>query len=182
MARSRQAKRKSLLQILTLVVAAAIVVVAVIVAQNWWKNRPGPEPQDVSITASSGDHSIEFSPYQVCTAGTPCTEGSIGTLEVPADGELTLDIPRAIYDHDWSIVTIYDDPAANDQSNYGANEKTSVTLNGSVDPLSEGGERPRLVVVEISSMMIGHDDNGEETPYHVVWSLNARGEGAEGQR
>lgn len=182
MARSRQAKKKSLLQILTLVVAAVIVVVAVVVAQNWWKNRPGPEPKDVSISASSGDNSVDISPYQVCAAGTPCEEGEIPSLEVPADGDLTLEIPRSIYDHDWSIVTIYDDPAANDQSNYGANEKTSVTLHGSVDPLTEGGERPRLVVVEVSAMMIGHDEHGEEAPYHVVWSLNARGAGAEGQQ
>ncbi|MBZ8176336.1 DUF2771 family protein [Corynebacterium poyangense] len=181
MARSRQAKKKSLIQVLALVVAAVIVIVAVIVAQNWWNNRPDPEPRDVSINATVGDRSIEISPYQICEAGVPCPEGDIPSLEVGPDEELTLEIPRAIYNHDWSVVTIYDNPAANDQSNHGPYDTTSLALQGSKDPLEKGGERPRLVVVEITSMMIGHNDQGEETVYQTVWSLNARGADALGK-
>jgi len=39
-------------------------------------------------------------------------------------------------------------------------------------PRTAGGPpRPRLVVVEISTAMVGHNDAGEETPYSVVWSV-----------
>jgi len=47
-----------------------------------------------------------------------------------------------------------------------------VEIPGSVDPVNEGDPRPRLMVVEISSAMIGHDADGEETPYATVWSLS----------
>ena len=71
------------------------------------------------------------------------------------------------------MLSIYDDPAANDETSHGANETTEVDIPGSVDPIEAStGERPRLMVVEVSSLMIGTDDDGEETPLATVWSLS----------
>lgn len=74
------------------------------------------------------------------------------------------------------MLTIYDDPAANDEFYHTSYDATEATVPGSVDPTEEGAERPRLVVVEVSAVMIGEDENGEESPYTVTWSLSTMNE------
>lgn len=177
MATPKKARQKALLQFLTLLVAVVIIVVAAVLAQNWWNNRPGPQPHDVTVTATNGDAQIEVSPYIVCEPGLECPEGDVPNLPVGPDDTLVLDIPEDIHDHDWQLLMIYDDPAANDQQFHGAYDTTSVEIAGSVDPVNEGDPRPRLMVVEISSAMIGLDANDEETPYATVWSLSTMEEG-----
>ena len=177
MATVKQARKKSLLQFLALIIAVAVIVVAVVMFQKWWNDRPGPEPKDVTITATVGDETIEVSPYSICEPGTECEEGDVPNLTVGPDDTLKLDIPEAISNHEWSVLSIYDDPAANDSTAHGANETTSVEIPGSVAPIEAStGERPLLKVVEISTLMIGHDANGEETPMHTVWSLSTLSE------
>ncbi|WP_439647639.1 DUF2771 domain-containing protein [Corynebacterium hylobatis] len=152
--------------------AVVIIILAAVLAQNWWNNRPGPAPQDITVTARVGDASIEVSPYLVCEPGLECPEGEVPNLPVGPDDTLVLEIPEAIHDHDWQLLMIYDDPAANDQQLHGPYDAEQVEMPGSVDPLIEGDPRPRLMVVEISSAQIGLDADGEETPYATVWSLN----------
>lgn len=172
MATPKKARKKSLLQFLALVIAVVIIIVAAVVAQGWWNNRPGPEPRDVTVTARVGETSLEVSPYLVCEPGLECPEGEVPNLPVGPDDTLVLEIPEAIHDHDWQLLMIYDDPAANDQQLHGGYDAERVEIPGSVDPLEEGDQRPRLMVVEISSAMIGLDADGEETPYATVWSLS----------
>ncbi|WP_175974659.1 DUF2771 domain-containing protein [Corynebacterium sp. Marseille-Q2823] len=173
MATVKQARKKSLLQFLALIIAVAVIVVAVVMFQKWWNDRPGPDPQDVTITATVGGETIEVAPYSVCEPGADCEEGEVPNLTVGPDDTLKLEIPDAIYNHEWSVLSIYDDPAANDSTAHGANETTSLEIPGSVPPIEAStGERPQLMVVEISTLMIGHDANGEETPMHTVWSLS----------
>lgn len=173
MATVKQARKKSLLQFLALIIAVAVIVVAVVMFQKWWNDRPGPDPQDVTITATVGDEMMEVAPYSVCEPGADCEEGEVPNLTVGPDDTLKLEIPEAIYNHEWSVLSIYDDPAANDSTAHGANETTSLEIPGSVPPIEAStGERPQLMVVEISTLMIGHDANGEETPMHTVWSLS----------
>lgn len=176
---SRKTKRKNIIQIISLALAVVIVVVISVLFQQWWNNRPDPEPAEISIAASAPAGELEVFPFSICEPGVECPENEVPTLNVGADEELHLTIPESIYDHDWYLLTIYDDPAANDEAYHGANETTEVTLPGSVDPLEDGVERPRLVVVEISAIMIGHDSNGEETPYTVTWSLSTMEQAAE---
>lgn len=173
MATVKQARKKSLLQFLALIIAVAVIVVAVVLFQKWWNDRPGPEPQDVTITATVGDDTLEVSPYIVCEPGTDCEEGDVPNLTLGPDDTLKLEIPEAISNHEWSVLSIYDDPAANDSTSHGANETTSLEIPGSVPPIEAStGELPKLMVVEISTLMIGQDANGEETPMHTVWSLS----------
>ncbi|MGP6174953.1 DUF2771 domain-containing protein [Corynebacterium sp. A21] len=173
----KKAKKKSLLRVLALIIAVVIVVVASILAQTWWNNRPGPAPTEVSLTARVGENTTEFLPYLACEPGTECPEGEIPALNVGADETLVLEIPEVVHRGEWSLLTIYDDPAANDQILHGSNDATTVEVPGSVDPVTEEStERPRLVVVEVSAVLIGEDANGEETPFSVVWSLNTAGE------
>lgn len=173
MATVKQARKKSLLQFLALIIAVAVIVVAVVLFQKWRNDRPGPEPQDVTITATVGSDTLDVAPYSVCEPGTDCKEGEVPNLTVGPDDTLKLEIPEAIYNHEWSVLSIYDDPAANDSTAHGANETTSLEIPGSVPPIEAStGERPQLKVVEISTLMIGHDANGEETPMQTVWSLS----------
>jgi len=177
MATRKQARQKSLLQILALVIAVVIVIVAAVLVQNWWNDRPGPDPREVTLTGSVGEETIEISPYLVCEPGQECPEGEVPNLPVGADDTLALELPESVADHDWQLLMIYDDPAANDQQFHGAYDTTSVEIAGSADPVNEGDPRPRLMVVEISSAMIGLDANDEETPYATVWSLSTMEEG-----
>ncbi|OFK63236.1 DUF2771 domain-containing protein [Corynebacterium sp. HMSC078A10] len=173
MATVKQARKKSLLQFLALIIAVAVIVVAVVLFQKWRNDRPGPEPQDVTITATVGSDTLDVAPYSVCEPGTDCKEGEVPNLTVGPDDTLKLEIPEAISNHEWSVLSIYDDAAANDSTSHGANETTSLDIPGSVPPIEAStGERPKLMVVEISTLMIGHDANGEETPMQTVWSLS----------
>ncbi|MDK6260291.1 MULTISPECIES: DUF2771 domain-containing protein [Corynebacterium] len=179
MAPRKEAKRRSLLQFLALIIAVVIVLVGVYLGQRWWSSRPGPEPQDVTVTATVGDTETEVSPYAVCELDQEdCPEGEIARVPVPADGEVRLKIPNAIHDHNWQLLQIYDDPAANEERSFGAYDEDSVTVQGSVDPVEEGenAPRPKLTVLEIHSVMIGTDDAGEETPKATVWSLDTTAE------
>lgn len=173
---SRKTKRKNLIQILSLIVAVLLVVILSVVFQQWWNNRPEPLPQEISISASSPAGEVEVFPFSMCEPGVECAENEVPTLEVGADEELHLTIPEAIHDHDWYLLTIYDDPAANDEFYHTSYDATEATVPGSVDPTEEGAERPRLVVVEVSAVMIGQDENGEESPYTVTWSLSTMNE------
>ena len=172
MATRRQARQKSLLQILALVIAVVIVVVAAVLVQNWWNDRPGPDPREVALTGSVGGESVKVSPYLVCEPGQECPEGEVPNLPVGADDTLALELPESVADHDWQLLMIYDDPAANDQRLHGPNDTDRVEIPGSVDPVGDSTERPRLQVVEVSSVMIGDNDAGEETPFATVWSLS----------
>lgn len=172
MSTPRKARQRSLLQFLTLLIAVVIIILAAVLAQNWWNNRLGPAPQDITVTARLDDASIEVSPYLVCEPGLECPEGEVPNLPVDPDDTLLLEIPEAIHDHDWQLLMIYDDPAVNEQQLHGAYDTEQVEIPGSVDPLTEGDPRPRLMVVEISSAQVGLDADGEETPYATVWSLS----------
>lgn len=50
MATRKEAQRKSLLQILALIIAVVVIVVGVVLFQSWINNRPGAEPKDVALS------------------------------------------------------------------------------------------------------------------------------------
>lgn len=171
MATRKEARKKSLLQTLALVVVAAVIIAIVVLAQSWLRNRPDPEPADTAVTAEAGGREYEVYPYIVAEPGVEPVERDVESVEVGEDETLTVTVPDHVFDHDWSAVLIYDDPAANDEILHGPSESDTVSAPGSVDPGQEGAERPKLVVVEIKSVLIGHNDAGEETPYTTVWSV-----------
>ena len=110
----------------------------------------------------------------MCEPGTECPEGEVPNLYVGENDTLKLDIPDDISRYQWQVLSIYDDPAANDETRHGAGETEAVEIPGSVDPIeaSDSQDRPKLIVVEVSAVLIGADDNGDEAPYSSVWSLS----------
>lgn len=169
---SRKTKRKNMMQFLGLILAVALVVVVSVLFQNWWNSRPDTPPEEVSVKATVNDQELEVFPYSMCTPGIECEENDIPKVTVGEDDTIHLEIPEDIHDHDWALLKIYDNPAANDETYFTANQQTAVDIPASVGPLGDDTERPKLIVVEINSVMIGQDENGEETPYSTTWSLS----------
>ncbi|AKE41889.1 DUF2771 domain-containing protein [Corynebacterium kutscheri] len=171
---SSTTKKKNLLQILILLIAVVVIVVASVVFQNWWNNRPGLEPADITIRATVGDQVVEVSPYTIAELGMEVKEYEITSLSVGENDTVKLDLPEEIYDHDWMLLSIYDDPAANDEKYYRAHEQTTVEIAGSANPTSDINTRPRLAIIEVTSVLIGHDAHGAEAPYTVTWSIGTK--------
>lgn len=168
---SRKTRRRNLIQITALIVAVAIVVAGSIAFQTWWNNRPEKEPREVAIEVSSPSSSQEVFPFSICEPGVTCPENTVPVITVNADQELTVKVPPQVSDHDWSLLKIYDDPVANDQSFYTAHETSEVTVPVSTPLKKDSQDRTKLVVIEVSSVLIGHDEKVEETPYTVTWSI-----------
>ncbi|QDZ42185.1 DUF2771 domain-containing protein [Corynebacterium sp. sy039] len=175
---SRKTKRKNFKQFALLICAVVVLVGASIVFQNWWKSRPGPDPKEITITAKVGNRTVDVTPYSICELDAECEEKTVTTLDVQENDTLSIEVPESISDHDWSLLTIYDDPTANDQFYYGANEQSSVDIAGSVKP-QEGKTKAgntsassHLLVAEVSSVFVAKNAQGEETAYTVTWSIN----------
>lgn len=174
--RRRAAQRKQLMTFGAIVLLVVVVAGAVLGYQHWSENRPGTPPEDlrVTVTDASGEEQ-EYAPYSVCQLFTgDCDEGEPTEVELGPDDEMTISLPEEVYDHDWTMLQIFDDPAANTENSYTGNEKTEVTIKGSSDTAGENDENPRLAVVEIHSSLVG-DDDGEEVAFGAVWSFTPAG-------
>ncbi len=169
---SRKTRRRNLIQIAALIAAVAVVVAGSIAFQTWWNKRPEKEPRDIAIEFSSPTASQEVFPFSICEPGVECPENSVPVITMSADQELTVKVPPQVSDHDWSLLKIYDDPAANDQSFYAAHDANEIKVSGSASLKKDAQSLAKLVVVEVSSVLIGHDDKGDETPYTVTWSVH----------
>ena len=169
---AKNARRKNLMQFLTLLLAVAVVLAVFVLAQQWWNNRPGPDPRTVELSVTTPDGEKKITPFLACDLGKQCPENEVPEAALGAEEQMTISLPEEVAAHEWALLKIYDQEAANDESLFKAHERNSIDISGSSDPLSaQDSARPRLQVVEIKTVMIGTDDAGEESPYSVVWSL-----------
>ncbi|WP_151530449.1 MULTISPECIES: DUF2771 domain-containing protein [Corynebacterium] len=174
---TRKQRRAQFRTVLLLIVAVLAVLGVTMVLTKLLNNRPDPEPETVRINASVNDTTVEVAPYVIAEVGEQPEEGEIAAIEVGPEDTLSLAIPEVVHDHDWALLTIYDDPAYNDEKYFTANERTEVEIPGSVESKEKDStDQPRLVVVEVKSVLIGHNDAGEETPYNVTWSITTQPE------
>ena len=115
------------------------------------------------MSAPSGEQKI--SPFTVCEPGTTCAENSVPEVRLGEQDKVKVTVPKEVYDQGWSLLTIYDDPAANDQSSFKAHEKQEVEVSGSAEPrTADSTTRPRLVVVEIPPPWLGITMPGRKRP------------------
>ena len=136
------------------------------------KNLQQIVAKDVAITVTVNGTEQEVLPYSICELGSNCVENKVTMLDVADDAKISIKVPRYVYDHEWTQLTIYDNPAANDEKLHGAHERDTIEVPVTIDPVGDKKDvRPRLVVVEIRSVMIGHDAQGEQTPQTTTWSL-----------
>lgn len=176
--RRKAEQRKQLITMVSILVLVAAVVGAVL-AFNWWRNdRAGTPPQDQRIIAVVGDDNaeeVEIPPYSACEIDdADCSPSEPFELDFKGQDTATLKIPQDVYDHDWAMLSIYDDPGANDETYHKANETTEVEISVASDKKTKGGKHPKLTVVEIHSLLIGKDADGEETPVSAIWSITPK--------
>ncbi len=177
--RRKAEQRKQLITMVSILVLVAAVVGAVL-AFNWWRNdRAGTPPQDQRIIAVVGEgdnaEEVEIPPYSACEIDdADCSPSEPFELDFKGQDTATLKIPQDVYDHDWAMLSIYDDPGANDETYHKANETTEVEISVASDKKTKGGKHPKLTVVEIHSLLIGRDADGEETPVSAIWSITPK--------
>ncbi|MBN9644653.1 DUF2771 domain-containing protein [Corynebacterium mendelii] len=176
---ARKKTRKNLPQIVGLLIAVVVVVTASVAFQHWWNNRR-TSPADVTVTFSWEGDSHTLTPYWVCGFGENCPAGKAPVVDIAGSDTVTVEVPREVWDHDWSLLTIYDNPAANDEQYFGGGQAKKVDVPVAPDQKG-GGPAPTLLVVEVHSLLVGEDDNGEEAPYSVVWAIHT-GDNAEQQQ
>lgn len=166
---SAQTRKKNLKQIGFLAIAVLLVLGATLGFQHWWNQRNMREPHEVTINVSAPGQEVEVSPFTVVEPGKPSEEHDIPTIALGKDASLSVTVPEDVADHDWTLLKIYDDPKANDEQAFGPHEANQANV-----PARVKSEKldATLVVVEVTSVMIGHDEQGEETPYRVTWSVH----------
>lgn len=169
--RRQAAQRRQLLTFLAIVALVAAIAGIVLGVQYYQDSRAETAPKDLRITALTADGEVDLAPYSVCAAGdVDCRGDEPSKVALPTDGEITLKLPSEIYDHDWTIVQIFDDPSANTENSYSANEKKEITLQGSAKSEDAKGKGSRLTVAEIQMLLIDKS-GGKEEPVAAVWSI-----------
>lgn len=170
--RRQQAQRRQLMTFGAIVLLVVIVAVVVLGAQHYLNSRDEKAPQDLRITAVTADgEETELAPWSIWADGDVRTnDDRPSVIDIPADGGITLRLPSDVYDHDWTLLQFYEDEGANSSDSYAANEAKEVTVNGSSSSTDASGNHPRLIGVEIQSVLI--DSSGdEEEPVVAVWSI-----------
>ena len=114
----------------------------------------------------------EVAPYSTCELDSPdCTKGKPFELDLNGAEEFTLKIPEDVHDHRWALLKVYDDPGANNDTYFDSYEQPEVTISAKADRTSEDGKQPKVAVVEVQSLLIGEDENKDQTPITTVWSF-----------
>lgn len=170
--RRKAAQRRQLLTFLGIVVLVVVVAGVVLGVQRYRSSQDGTAPQDLRVTVVTADgSSSEIAPYAIWADGeSRDSDATPSPVALPADGEITLKLPSDVYDHDWKLLKIYEDYGANTENSYAANEMKELTVAGSSERTDDDGKHPRLIGLEIQSVLI--DSSGdEEEPVVAVWSL-----------
>lgn len=149
-----------------------LVIVAIVAGlyfyMDWQRNRPGTPPEQIEVTAAAdGDEATAVStlPFSVCEFGAECPEGTVATVSAHGAENVRITVPREVSEQQWQLLSIYDDPAANSERAFTPGETDEVDV-----PVVNDGAN--LVVVEVSTFLVGHDQAGEETPVMVTWAFS----------
>ncbi|KGF20923.1 DUF2771 domain-containing protein [Corynebacterium tuscaniense] len=150
----------------------AVMIVGIVAAlyfyMEWRNNRPSTPPQEIEVTATAGENSATTTPFSVCEFGENCPEGSVATIDADGADAVRVSVPKDVSVLQWSLLSIYDDPAANSERTFTPGEADEVDV-----PIrSESNSNASLVVMEVSCLMVGQDGAGEETPVMVTWAFS----------
>ncbi len=150
----------------------AVVIVGIVAAlyfyMEWRNNRPGTPPQKIEVTATAGGNTATTTPFRVCEFGTDCPEGPVATIDVDGADTVRISVPKDVSVLQWSLLSIYDDPAANSERTFTPGEAEEVD----VPVRSESSSDATLVVMEVSCLMVGQDGEGNETPVMATWAFS----------
>lgn len=161
---SSTAKTPAWVQLLVLAVGVAVIVGGTYFFLEWQKNRPATPLREQQVEVKNGAAEQSLTPYTVCELDAQCDGGEPPTLALDDSSPVTVTVPREVSSSSWKLLTIYDDPAANDEQIFQSGEASEA----SVDPVKDGAQ---LVVAEVSQLAIDEGDGGEETPVVATWSI-----------
>lgn len=154
---------------LALIAAAVIAVVAgLYFFLKWQEGRPATPPDQLEVTASANDKDVASRPFSVCEFGAECPEGDVARIDSAGAESVRITVPKEVAQQQWSVLSIYDDPAANTERTFTPGEANEVDIPLTTD---NEGTTTHLVVIEVSALLVGTDTNNEETPVVTTWAF-----------
>ncbi|WP_291313377.1 DUF2771 family protein [Corynebacterium sp. UBA2622] len=152
-------------QLLVLVLGVAVLVTGLYFFWEWQKNRPGTPVRDLRVEVSNGATHEEISPYTVCELDAQCDGGDPPAYPLDESSPVTFKVPKEISTSSWKLLTIYDDPAANDEQIF----QSGQSKEASADAVKDGAH---LVVAEVSYLAVDEGNDGNEIPVVATWSVS----------
>lgn len=174
-ARRKQEQRKQLMAFAAIVLVVLIVAAAIVFYNRWKADKVETLPQDQRIVMQVNGQEKEIAPYATCEIDDKdCKPGQPVPVELGGAKEFTLKIPQDVSNHDWSMLKIYNDPGANQENYFRADESKEVKLKLDAERKSADGSTPSLKLVEIRSMLVGLDSEKKQTPVNTIWSIEVK--------
>lgn len=160
-----------------IVVAVIAIVAGLYFFLNWQDNRPATPPAELEVAAtadgSDNEQEVSATPFSVCEFGAECPEGEVTRINAEGAENIRLTVPDDVAQQQWTVLSIYDDPAANSERTFTPGEATEVDIPVTTQ---HDGNDTNLVVMEVSALLIGADDKGEETPVMATWAFTTEAE------
>ncbi|QPK83773.1 DUF2771 domain-containing protein [Corynebacterium qintianiae] len=152
-------------QLLTVLIVGAVVLVGgfYLVAQ-WQRNKPAEPVREMQVSVSSGENTLEVEPYTICELDAECDGGEPPTMPLDTSVDVTVAVPKDLASTSWRLLSIYDDPSANEEQIFQSGEATD----GTVPAVKDGAQ---LVVAEVSALAVDTNDSGQEIPVIATWSV-----------
>lgn len=168
MVKGKAAKSNTALTVALIAIAVTAIVAGLYFFLNWQENRPATPPDQLEVTAAAGDSDVASTPFSVCEFGAECPEGDVTRIDASGAESVRITVPREVAQQQWSVLSIYDDPAANSERTFTPGEASDVDIPLTTD---NDGNDANLVVIEVSALLVGKDNNNEETPVVTTWAF-----------
>ena len=152
-------------QLLALLIAAAVVLVGgFYLVVDYQRNKPAAPVAELRVVVSSGGNELEVAPYTVCELDAECVGGEPPSFDLDPASEVSVSVPEDLAASSWRLLSIYDDPAANEEQIFQSGQANQASVPAVKDSA-------RLVVAEVSALAVDTNDAGEEVPVIATWSV-----------
>ncbi|SIS54458.1 Protein of unknown function [Corynebacterium appendicis CIP 107643] len=172
MVESKAGTSKTALTVAAIAIAVIAIAGGLYFFLNWQENRPATPPAEIEVAAHADgadkEDEVSATPFSVCEFGAECPEGDIARVNADGAANIRITVPDEVAQQQWSVLSIYDDPAANSERTFTPGEATEVDIPVTAD---NDGNDTHLVVMEVSTLLVGADDKGEETPVVTTWAF-----------
>lgn len=168
MVKGKAGKSNTALTVALIAIAVTVIVAGLYFFLDWQENRPATPPDQLEVTAAAGDSDVTSTPFSVCEFGAECPEGDVARIDASGAESVRITVPREVAQQQWSVLSIYDDPAANSERTFTPGEAGDVDIPLTTD---NDGNDANLVVIEVSALLVGKDSNNEETPVVTTWAF-----------
>lgn len=168
MVKGKAGKSNTALTVALIAIAVTVIVAGLYFFLDWQENRPATPPDQIEVTAAAGDSDVTSTPFSVCEFGAECPEGDVARIDASGAESVRISVPREVAQQQWSVLSIYDDPAANSERTFTPGEAGDVDIPLTTD---NDGNDANLVVIEVSALLVGKDSNNEETPVVTTWAF-----------